>query len=108
MKNYLDEIFVEQSRAIKFPVYSNQTCVNDPYQDFVTKFFSVIGFVAPIRILRGKSNTKPWFDIDVLNAMRNLDKHYRKFKQSANEIDKGNFKCAKLLFKKVINNKKKL
>ena len=36
-----------------------------------------------------KSNPKPWFDIDVLNAIRNLDKHYKIFKQSARETDKG-------------------
>ena len=83
------------------------TCVNNVYQEFVTKLLSVINFVAPIRTLRVKSNTKPWFDIDVLNAIRNCDKHYRKFKRSAKEIDKGNFKSVKLLFKKVINSKKK-
>ena len=83
------------------------TCVNNAYQEFVTKSLSVIDFVAPIRTLRVKSNTKPWFDIDVLNAIRNCDKHYRKFKRSGKKIDKGNFKCAKLLFKKVINSKKK-
>ena len=49
--------------------YSNYTFVNDAYQDFVTKFLSVIDFVAPIKILRVKSNTKSWCDIDVLNAI---------------------------------------
>ena len=34
--------------------------------------------------------------------------NYKKFKRSGREIDKGNFKYAKLLLKKVINNKKKL
>ena len=59
------------------------------------------------RTLRVKSNTKSWFDIDVLNAIQNYYKHYRKLKQSGKEIDKGNFKCAKLLFEKVFYNKKK-
>ena len=81
--------------------------MNKTYQEFVTKFLSVIDFVAPIRTLRVKSNTKPWFYIDVLNAIRNCDKHYRKFKRSGKETDKGNFKYVKLLFKKVINSKKK-
>ena len=98
MKSYSDETFVEKLRAIKFPDYSNHTCVNDAYQDFVTKFLSVIDFVAPIRTLRVKSNTKA----------RNRDKHYRKVKHSGKEIGKRNFKCAKLLLQKVINNKKKL
>ena len=35
MKNYSDKTFVEQLRAIRFPYYTNYTCVNDAYQDFV-------------------------------------------------------------------------
>ena len=84
----------------------NYTCVNDVYQDFVTNVLSVIDFIVPVRTLSIKSNTKPWLDIDVLNAIRNRDKHCRKFKRSGKETDKGNFMCAKLLLKKVINNKK--
>ena len=84
----------------------NYTCVNDVYQDFVTNVLSVIDFIVPVRTLSVKSNTKPWLDIDVLNAIRKRDKHYRKFKRSGKETDKDNFMCAKLLLKKVINNKK--
>lgn len=47
-----------------------------------------------------KSNTKPWVDNDVLNSIRNHDKHYKKIKQSDNEIDKDNFTQAKLSLKK--------
>ena len=60
-----ESYFVEQLKAIQFSDYSNYTCVNDAYQDFLTKFLSVIDFVAPIRTLRVKFNTKPCFDIDV-------------------------------------------
>ena len=60
MKNYSKKTFVEELRLIKFPDYSNYTCVNDAYQDSVPTFFlSIIDFVAPIRTLRIKSNTKP-------------------------------------------------
>ena len=52
MKNYSEGIFAEQLRTIKFLDYSNYTCVNNAYKDFVTKFLSVINFVAPIRTLR--------------------------------------------------------
>ena len=69
----------------------------DTYQDFVTKFLSVINSVALSRTLRLKCNTKPWFDIDVLNTIQNCDKYYK----TSNDQ-------AKLLPKKIINNKKKL
>ena len=59
MKNYSDKKFVEQLRVIKLPDYSNCNSVKGAYQDFVTKFLSVIDFVAPIRTLkRVKLNTK--------------------------------------------------
>ena len=49
MKNYFDEISVEQLRAIKFLDYSNYTRLKDAYQDFLMKLLSVNDFVAPIR-----------------------------------------------------------
>ena len=74
-------------RAIKFPDYSKYTCVNDAYQDFVTQFLAVIDCVGPLRIFLVKYNTKTWFDIDVFNAIRNREKHYKKFKRSGKKID---------------------
>ena len=67
MKNYFDEIFVEKSRSIKFPDYSNHTCVNDAYQNFC-KFSQKVDSVTPIRT------------IIVLNPIQNHDKYYKKFK----------------------------
>ena len=66
-------------------------------------FLSVADFFCPIRTLRKKSITKPWFDTDVLNSIWNGDKYYKKIKRSDREIDKGNFKRVKILPKKVNN-----
>lgn len=43
-----------------------------------------------------KYDIKHWFDIGVLNAIRNRDKHYKTFKQSVKNTDKENLKYAKL------------
>ena len=53
-----------------------------------------------------KSETKRWFHIDVLNGIRNRDKNYNKSKQSVKEIDKDNFKYAKLSLKKLLIGRK--
>ena len=82
MKNYSDEIFMDKLRSIEFPDYWNHTCVNHLYQDFFTKFLSAFDSVSTIRTLTVKSYTELWFDIAVLNAFQNRDKHYKKFKQS--------------------------
>ena len=102
MKNYSYEVFVTELISMKYPDYSNHNCVNNGYQDFVTKFLFVVDFVAAIGSLRVKPNIKYWFDMDVLNDLRNFYMHYKKYKRSAKEINKSSFKCAKLLLKKTI------
>ena len=43
--------------------------MNDDFQDFVNTFLNSIHSIAPFRTLKVKSNTKPWFDVDVLNTI---------------------------------------
>ena len=74
-----------------------------PTRTFVTKFLSTVDSVSPMRTWRVKSSNKTRFDIDVLNAIRTRDKHYKKLKQSGQEIDKDNLKYAKLLLTIVLN-----
>ena len=81
MRNYLDEISMEKLRSIEFPDYSNHKWVNDAYQNFVSKFLQAVDSVAPDRIIRVKSNTNPWFDIDVLYTIQNCYMRYKKPKQ---------------------------
>ena len=96
---------MEKLESVKFSGYSNYTCVNDAYQDFGVKFLFVMDFVAQVRTLRAKYNTKPWFDVNVLDVIWNHDKRYKKLRRSGKEIDED--KCTKLLLKKT-NSKKKL
>ena len=49
-----------------------------PTRTLFTKFLSAVDSVSPFRTLRAKYNTKPGSDIDVLNAIQNRDKHYKK------------------------------
>ena len=53
-----------------------------------------------------KYDTKPWFDIDVSNAIRNCHKRYKIFKQSGKDTDNDNFKYASLSPKIMIIRKK--
>lgn len=106
MKNYLEKISMEKLRSIEFSDYSSNNWVNDAHQNFVSKFLQAADSVAPARTIRVQSNTNPWFDIDVLQAIRNCDTHYKKPKQSSKEIDNNNFKNVRFLLEKIINNKK--
>ena len=63
----------------------------------VFKFLSVVDFVAPIKTLRVKTNTKPWFDTDVLNAIQNCVQHQKNLNDQARKLTKAVLK--------IINNK---
>ena len=67
----------EKLRLIKFPDYSNHACAINAYKDFVAKFLSVVYSFTSTRTLGVKSNTKPWFNIDVLNVIQNCDNWHR-------------------------------
>ena len=56
-----------------------------PTRTLLLSFLSAVNSASLMRTLRVKSNTKPWFDIDVLNAIRSRDKHY---KNSSNQAGK--------------------
>ena len=49
VKNYTDETFVENLRLRRFPNFLYNACLNDTYQDFVTKFLSAVDSVASVR-----------------------------------------------------------
>ena len=71
--------------------------MNDPYQDFFSKFLHAVDSVEPIRTIRVKFNTKLWFVIDVLNGIQTCDKRYKKLKLSGKEIYKNNYKIARFI-----------
>ena len=54
-----------------------------------------------------KANSKPWFDNQIVSAIQRWDKLYKKFKHSALETDKDNFKLGKTHLQKMILKKKK-
>ena len=81
-------IFEEQLRSIDFPDYLNNTCASDAYQESLMKFLSIVDFFPPIRTLRVQSITKLWFDIGVLHAIWNGDKHYKNTNHKAEKLTK--------------------
>ena len=81
--------------------------VNDAYSDFTYRFLGVINFIAPGKKVIVKSNSKPWFDNQIMPAIQRRDKLYKKFKQSGLETDKDNVKVAKMHLQKMIMRKTK-
>ena len=106
MKNYSAELFLEELSKITFPDYSTFQCVNNAYSDFVDKLMSVIDKIAPIKEIRVKGNSKPWFDGDISEPIKIRDKLKKKHKKSGLQIDFENFKNAQKQSSNLIKSKK--
>ena len=84
MKNYTKELLIEKLSVTEFPDYSTFDGVNGAYSDFLTRFMYAIDSISPVKQVRIKTNTKPWFDGIVLEAIRVRDKLRKKYKKSLN------------------------
>ena len=107
LKRYSAEKFLGILRDIVFPNCLTYTCVNDTYSDFIYRFVEAINFITPSKKIRVKANSKPWFDNQIVSAIKRRDKLYKKFKHSSLETDKDNFKLAKMHLQKMMLKKKK-
>ena len=106
MKNYTKELFIQKLSEVQFPIYSDFENVNDAYTDLLSKFMSVIDKIAPLKQIRLKTNTKPWFDGEILEKIRIRDKLRKKYKKSGLQIDFEMFKDAQKLAKQITKVKK--
>ena len=107
LKRYSAETFLKILREIVFPNYLTYTCVNDAYSDFIYRFVDAINFIAPLKKIRVKANSKPSFDNQIVSAIHRRDKLCKKFEHSGLETDKDDFKVAKMHLQKLIPKKKK-
>ena len=74
MKNYTKEKFSELLRKTDFPDYTDFTCLNKAYQDFIFKFSEMIDLLCPSKKLRFKANSKPWIDSETISAIHRREK----------------------------------
>ena len=107
IKGYSAEKVLEILRQIVFPSYLTYPCANNACSDFIYRFVRTINFIAPAKSIREKANSKPRFGNETVSAIHRRDKLYKKFKQSGLEIDKNNFKVAKMYLQKIILKKTK-
>ena len=107
LKNYTQEILLEELRKINFPDYSIFSNVNIAYKDLVEKILSVVDKIAPFKVLRVKNNTQEWFDSEVAEAIDLRDKRLKHFKSTKLHVDEELYKEAKYQAQKLIKEKKK-
>ena len=107
LKNYTQEILIEELKKINFPDYNIFSNINIAYKDLVEKILSVVDKIAPYKVLRVKNNTQDWFDSEVAEAINLRERRLKHFKSTTLHIDKELYKEAKYHALKLIKEKKK-
>ena len=77
--------------------------MNYGYSDFIYRFLeaiNLINFIAPSKKVRVKTNSKPWFDNQIVSATQRGDELYKKFKHSGLGTDKDKMHLQKMILKK--------
>ena len=62
LKKYSAEFFTNALKTVQSSNYNIFLSVNVAYSDLLNKISDIIDRVAPIKVIRIKSNTQEWFD----------------------------------------------
>ena len=55
------------------------TCVNTAWKSFQTILLNVLDDIAPIKEIRLKQRTEPWMSSEILQMIKERDKHLQHF-----------------------------
>ena len=94
LKNYVVDTYKHALRKANFPNYEYFEDVYRAYSDFFIKLMTLIDNVAPCKTKRFKGNTQNWFDREVLEKPKSMDKLFKIFKKIRVHIDKKLYKKA--------------
>ena len=86
LKNYSQEVYLEELNKINFPDCSKFTDINDAYSDFIGKVSLTIDKIATMKEIRIKNSSKEWFDEEILEEIEKRDKLLAKFKKLGNPV----------------------
>ena len=101
MKNFILESYKDKLNAIDWSSVLDCSNVSEAWYNFKTLLLQVIDDVAPIKEVRLKQRSEPWFDSDILEAIQTRDKALYKYRNSKNLDDYSVFKK----FRNTVQNK---
>ena len=107
LKNYSQDVYLEELNKINFPDCSKFTDINDAYSDFIGKVSLTFDKIAPMKEIRIKNSSKEWFDEEILEEIEKRDKLLAKFKKSRQPSDSQNYKIARNKVQGMIKKKQK-
>ena len=69
------------------------TCVNTAWKSFQTIFLNVLDDIAPIKEIRLKQQTEQWMSSEILQMIKERDKHLQHFRKFGKSYDFKAFSC---------------
>ena len=86
LKNYSQDVHLEELNKINFPDYSKFTDINDAYSDFIGKISLTIDKIAPMKEIRIKNSSKEWFDKEILEEIEKATSYLLNLKSLGNPV----------------------
>ena len=105
-RELLKQSLLERLRKKDFPDYSTFNCIDAAYIDLRTALQEIVNEIAPMKDIRVKGNSKPWFDSDIMEAIRVRDKLKKRFLIIKLHVDHERFKEQRNSVQQKIKNKK--
>ena len=105
-RKYSKESLLERLRKKDLPDYSTFNCIDAAYIDLTTTLQEIVNKIAPMKDIRVKSNSKPWFDSDIREDIRVRDKLKKRFLKTKLHVDHERFKEQRNFVQQKIKNKK--
>ena len=102
------DLFEQELSKLNFPNYQSYNGIDGAYNDFIQKIMSVIDKVATKKERRIKQNSQEWFNEEIADEIKNLDKLFKKFKKSKLTADKDVYNATRYKLQKMIFNKKRV
>ena len=91
-RKFSKESLLERLRKNDLPAYSNFNSIDAAYTDLTTAVQDIVNEIARMKDIRVKENSKPWFDSDVMEAIRVRVKLKERFLRTKLHVDYEGFK----------------
>ena len=105
-KRYSKGLLLDKINQKELPNYSTFESIDDAYNNLTAALQDIVNDITPVKDIRVKGNTKPWFDNSIIDAIRVRDKLKERFLRTNLHVDHERFKEQQLLVKKKIKKKK--
>ena len=106
-RKYSKESVLERLRKKDLPDYSTFNCIGVTYTNLTTALQDIVNEIAPMKDIRVKGNSKPWFDSNIMEAIRIRDKLKERLLGTKLHVDHERFKEQRNSLQQKIKNKKR-